>query len=398
MDRSANSDQICGARIIRIELTPLYVPFREAVKKVMQSSEGGLGMAIAAEEEWLGGDFVICKIVSEDGNMGLGEAFVWLPETGLSPEQLISSIQHALGKYMLGESPFNIERIRYHMDINVTRNNVAKGLLDMACYDLMGRITNRPAHNFMGGCTINEIPLATLIPLTDLDTMLDLCRLFHDEGMRTFRLKLGRSIQNDVEIISHIRKIFGDEIRLRVDYNQAYSPAMAVRAIKAIEPFGIDLAEQPVRATDYVGMAYVQRHVDTPLMAHEGCFSLQDIVTLFELGAIGVVGINSERPGGVTNALRAITYAEQHGIGSVIHNQTLGIASAMQVHIAAAKHHSLGHATELFGDVMFEDDLIIEPIDYSGGTATVPGGPGWGVKLDEDALKKYATEKTVKVD
>ena len=387
-----------GPRIARIELTPLLVPFWEFVRETMQAGAGGLGMAIAAEEAWLGGDFVICRLVADDGSIGLGEAFVWLPETGVSPEQLIDGIRGALGKYVLGESPFNVERIRRRMDSNVARSEVAKGLLDMACYDMMGRVTGRPASDFMGGRAVDEVPLAALIPLMDLDTMVGLAENFHGDGIRTIRIKLGGGLGDDVRVVERMRDTFGDDVRLRVDYNQAYSPAEAVRAIKAIEPFGIDFAEQPVRATDYVGMAHVQRKVDIPLMAHEGCFSLQDIVTLAELGAIGVVGLNSERPGGVTNALRAIDFAEQRGMSAVVHNQTLGIASAMQLHLAAARHHSLGHATELFGHVMLEDDLITDPIDYGGGTGKVPTGPGWGVDLDEDALKKYATAPTVEIE
>lgn len=397
MDGKDNSAKTPGPRVARIEMTPVFVPFRELVRQTMEAA-GGLGMAIAAEEAWLGGDFVICKLVADDGSAGLGEAFVWLPETGVSPEQLIDSVKSALGGYILGESPFNVERIRHRMDANVARSDVAKGLLDMACYDLMGRIAGRPASDFMGGRAVDEIPLAALIPLMDIDTMIGLAENFHGDGMRTMRIKLGNSMQEDVRIVERFREMFGDDVRLRVDYNQAYSPAKAVRAIKAIAPFGIDFAEQPVRATDYVGMAHVQQRVDTPVMAHEGCFSLQDIVTLAELGGIGIVGLNSERPGGVTNAIRAINYAEQRGMGAVIHNQTLGVASAMQIHLAAAKHHSLGHATELFGHVMLEDDLIVEPIDYGGGTATVPAGHGWGVELDEDALKKYATTDTVIVE
>ncbi|GAB4334302.1 MAG: hypothetical protein Kow0099_06360 [Candidatus Abyssubacteria bacterium] len=386
-----------GSVITCIELTPVFVPFREVVKQAMQSGAGGLGMAIAAEEAWLGGDFVICKLVASDGSVGLGEAFVWLPETGVSPAQIIDSVQHALGRYVLGESPFNVERIRRRMDVNVTRNEVAKGLLDMACYDLMGHTTRRPASDFFGGRTVDSVSLAALIALMDADSMVSFAQYFRDEGMSAFRVKLGEGIQNDVKIIKRIREALGGDVRLRVDYNQAYTPADAVRAIKAIEPFGIDFAEQPVCATDYVGMAYVQKRVDTPLMAHEGCFSLSDIVTLTELGAIGVVGINSERPGGVTNALRAIAYAEQRGMGVVIHNQTLGIAAAMQIHLAAAKYHSLGHAPELFGHIMLEDDLIVKEIDYRGGTATVPTGAGWGVELDEDALRRYATGPTVRI-
>jgi muconate cycloisomerase len=145
-------------------------------------------------------------------------------------------------------------------------------------------------------------------------------------------------------------------------------------------------------------MVRVQQRVSVPLMAHEGCFTLQDIVTLVELGAVGVVGINTERPGGVTAALRAIDYAALRGLGVVLHNQPLGIASAVQVHLAAARARDLGHAIELFGHVMLEDDLITEPLDYAGGQVRVPDGPGFGVALDHDALARYATAPTRVVD
>ena len=389
---------IHSPKIERIELTPILVPFKSFVLEAMKSGAGGVGMAIPSEEEWLGGDFVICKLVDEDGDIGLGEGFVWLPETGTSSAQIIDIIRNALSKYILGESPFNVEKIRYRMDSNVTRNEAAKSILDIACYDLMGRIAGRPACDFMGGRTVDKVPLTALIPLMDTGTMANMALGFYKSGMKTIRAKLGRSISEDVNIIRSIREAVGVEVRLRVDYNQAYKPAEAVRAIKAIEPFVIDCAEQPVRATDYLGMAYVQKRVDTPLWSHEGCFSLQDIITLVELGAVGVIGINSDRPGGVTNALRAMAYAEQRGMGVVVHNQPLGILSAMHIHFAAAKHHSLGHDIELFGHVMLEDDLIIESIDYSNGFAKIPDGPGYGVTLDENALEKYATGKTIKIE
>jgi muconate cycloisomerase len=374
------------------------VPFNEAVKEVMKSGSGGLGMAIPAEEAWEGGEYVICKVVAEDGHVGLGEAFVWLPETGVSPAQIIDSIEHALWRYVVGEDPFRVERMRDRMDANVARSEVAKGMLDMACYDLMGRISGRPASDFMGGRAVDQIPLAAIVPLMDVKPMVEFAKEFRRAGVQTLRIKLGDSIEEDTLIMKSLREALGDGVRLRVDYNQAYTPADAVRAIKAIETFGVDVAEQPVGATDPLGMAYVQKRVATPLMAHEGCFSLSDVMVLIELGAVGVVGINAERPGGVTHALRAIDYAAQHGLSALIHNQSLGIGSAMQIHLAAAKHHSLGHDTDLFGHIMMEDDLIKEPIDYSAGTAKVPVGPGWGIDLDEDALDRYATGAPVKVE
>jgi len=381
-------------RIVRIELTPLHVPFRPAVREAMAGSSGGLGMAIPAEEPWLGGDFVIGRLTADDGSQGLAEAFVWLPETGTSPAQLIETAADALAPYVIGQSPFDVVRLGRRMDDNVARSDIAKGLLDMACYDLMGRITGRPAHDFMGGRGADALPLAALIPLMPAADMAEMSAAFVSAGSGTLRLKLGMGEQGDRAILAAVREAVGQAVRVRVDYNQAYTPDCAVRAIRAIEPFGIDCAEQPVRAGDTLGMVRVQQRVGIPLMAHEGCFSLQDIVTLVEIGAVEVIGINTERPGGVTQALRAIDYASRRGLGVVLHNQPLGIASAVQVHVAAARAAELGHAIELFGHIMLEDDLIEEPLDYSGGQVRVPKGPGFGVSLDEEALARYATAPT----
>jgi muconate cycloisomerase len=381
-----------------IELVPLRVPFHAVVRELMAKSEGGLGMAIPAEEAWTGGDFVIVRLRADDGSCGVGEAFVWLPETGVSPAQVIDAVRFGLAGYVLGASPFDVRRICARMDANVARSEVAKGLLDMACYDLMGHVTGRPAHDFMGGRGADVLPLCALIPLTDPEAMVGLATGFLRSGTRTFRLKLGAGIEQDRVIVAKVREAVGPEARLRVDYNQAYTPDQAVRAIAAIAPFGIDCAEQPVRADDWIGMARVQRAVSVPLMAHEGCFSLADFTALVELGAVGVLGVNGERPGGITRALQAIDYAAQRGIGTVLHNQPLGIGSAAQVHLGAARSAVLGHAMELFGHVMMEDDLIASPLDYSGGSVQVPDGAGLGVVLDEDALERYAVARPTVVE
>jgi muconate cycloisomerase len=379
----------------RIELFPVHVPFRAAVREAMARGAGGLGMAIPAEEPWTGGDFVIARLVADDGSAGVGEAFVWLPETGVSPEQVVDAVRGGLARYLLGASPFDVERLRARFDANVARSEVAKGLLDIACLDLAGRIAKRPVCDLLGGRGADELPLAALIPLGDARGMIDLALAFQKGGTATFRLKLGAGVEADRAIAAAAREALGPDARLRVDYNQAYAPDEAVRAIQAIAPYGIDCAEQPVRADDWLGMARVQRAVAVPLMAHEGCFSLTDVTALIELGAVGVLGVNTERPGGITQALRAIDYAARRGLGTVLHNQPLGIASAAQVHIGAARASVLGHAMELFGHVMLEDDLVVEPLAYGGGRVRVPAGPGLGVALDRDALDRYATGPAV---
>jgi muconate cycloisomerase len=226
--------------------------------------------------------------------------------------------------------------------------------------------------------------------MADADFMVEMARFFQDGGTATFRLKLGGGVAEDMQVVARMREALGPTVRLRVDYNQAYTPEEAIAAINAIAPFGIDCAEQPVRADDWLGMQRVQAAVTVPLMAHEGCFSYTDFTALAALDAVRVLGVNTERPGGITQALRAIDFAAARGMGTILHNQPLGIASAAQIHIGAARASVLGHAMELFGHIMMEDDLITDPLDYSGGQVRVPTGPGLGVTLDEDALDRYA--------
>ena len=82
-------------------------------------------MAIAAEEPWTGGDFVIARLTADDGSRGVGEAFVWLPETGVSPAQIVDAVKHGLARYLLGANPFDVGSLRARMDVNVARSEVA---------------------------------------------------------------------------------------------------------------------------------------------------------------------------------------------------------------------------------------------------------------------------------
>ena len=84
--------------IVEIRLSSVFVPFKKFVRATMDSSEGGHGMAIPTDEPWQGGESVICQLFTKNGMMGLGEMLVWLPETGVSPNQIIDAINKALGK------------------------------------------------------------------------------------------------------------------------------------------------------------------------------------------------------------------------------------------------------------------------------------------------------------
>jgi muconate cycloisomerase len=380
-----------GAVAVRLDLFAVRVPFSSIAQQAMAKSENGLGMAIAAEEPWEAGDFVFARLEDEEGIAGWGEVFVWLPETGVSPTEVISAIVGALGRYVLGARPAEVRAIGSRMARNVTRNEVAKGLLDLACHDLAARQLGLPVHDLIGGRGTDTLGLCGLVPLAPVDDVVAICAGYVGAGYRTLRLKLGTGIEADREVVAAVRAEVGDGVRLRVDYNQAYSVPLAIRALRSLEPYGIDAAEQPLDVADLLGMVALSNQTAIPVFLHEGAFDARDLLTLIDLGGCGVVGINAERPGGITAALDVIDHAAARGLGTIIHNQPLGVGTAVLAHLAAARFEQLGHDVELAGDVMFVETLVIRPPVRHGGRLEVPTGPGWGVEVDRDALDRWTT-------
>tara|TARA_B100000678_G_scaffold200265_1_gene168342 strand:+ start:192 stop:1364 length:1173 start_codon:yes stop_codon:yes gene_type:complete len=381
--------------ITRIDLHPVFVPFNEQVLAVLQGGSGKVAMALNTEDHWLGGDFLYCRLTTEDGVTGVGESFVWAVEGGTTPTLMADTIRDHLARYVLGRSPFDIEAIKTKFADNLARNEFAKGVLDMALCDTAARIVDRPVHDLFGGAQIDRIPTARVLPLSDIDTISDLVRRLMERGVTAFRCKLGDGIDRDFAIVEAVRNLIGPTGRLRVDYNQAYSPARALASITAIAPFGIDFAEQPVRADDFAGMAWLQSRTEIPIMAHEGAFGLRDLAALAELGGVRCFGLNGERPGGMSDAVKAIDYAALRGIDICLHNQPGGIGSAMMLHLHACRARDIVHPTELQGHEMLESSLIQGRIDYDNGMATLPGGPGWGVELDMNAVDHYQTAEPI---
>ncbi|MDQ2678192.1 MAG: mandelate racemase/muconate lactonizing enzyme family protein [Actinomycetota bacterium] len=386
MERSV---QPLERRVRSVELFPARVPLSPLARGAMAESDNGLGMAIPTEEPWLEADFLFCRLTDGDGNEGWGESYVWLPESGVSNLDMASAIELHLGKYVLGSDPASAQALAARFDRNVARNEMAKGLIDIACHDLAARQIGRPVHDLLGGTAVDRIPLCGLVPLADPEDVAAIADGYRRAGYGTVRIKLGTGAEADRDRIAAVRERCGHELRIRVDYNQAYDVPAAVRAIGMIEPFGIDGAEQPLPMGDLIGMTQVARRTGVPIFLHEGFFSMGDLVALIDAGGCGVVGINTERPGGITGAVRAIDYAAARGMGTIIHNQPLGLGTAAHVHVAAARADRLGHAVELAGDVMFEEHLVKERCIVAEGHIHVPTGAGLGVEMDRDALDDH---------
>ncbi len=213
------------------------------------------------------------------------------------------------------------------------------------------------------------------------------------EGFTGLRLKIGP--KRDIECVKAVRRAISDDVSIRVDCNQGYSTEQAIKVIKKLEEYDIELVEQPTVWWDFKALAKVASSVDTPIMPHESLYLISDLKTLIDIGAVGVLGLKTYRPGGgVTNAIRILEMARVMGIPCLMHDDVeLGISLSTASHIITAYSRVLNYKSELSGfPEWFEEDVVNKPLSIERGYVKVPEEAGIGVELDESKIKKYSPE------
>jgi L-alanine-DL-glutamate epimerase-like enolase superfamily enzyme len=246
---------------------------------------------------------VVVRVTDSDGRSGLGEAPQNWPVLGASVDGSAACLAGPLRDAVLGRSadPFETWPV---IDRAVAGNGAAKAALDCALHDLPG--SARLA-----------VPTLVTIPVGEPDEIAEAARARVAEGFRTLKLKVGTDAATDVARVQAAREGAGPGVALRVDANTGWDCFEAVRVVRALEDAGVglQLVEQPVGRRDLLGLAHVRRHVETPVMADESVFDLDDLVELARHEAADLVNIKIAKAGGITPALELARVARAHGIG-----------------------------------------------------------------------------------
>lgn len=367
-------------KITKIELIPVDIP---RTKVLTLAHYGNLGQGGNFE-------FVLVRVHTDEGITGVGEV---PPLPPLSPESqpVILDVQKKwLVPSLLGMDPFETEAIWKRMDFIAPTYSMAKASIDMALWDIMGKSLDMPVHRLLGGSKPEKIPNVGLVGIDEPEVVAEVAGEFVSQGYTGIRLKI--SPGHDIECVAAVREAIGDDVDLRVDCNQGYRVSEAVKMIRNIEPYGIEMVEQPTIWWDFNGLAEVAAAVDTPLMAHESMYLLSDVKNLIDAGAVGVLGLKTYRPwGGITGARRLLEMARVMNIPCMFHDDLeLSVSLAAATQIISAYRNVITHKCELSGyPEWMGDDVTTESVKFEKGYVYVPDGPGLGVELDDDKIKRY---------
>jgi muconate cycloisomerase len=368
-------------KITKIEIIPVTIPFTRTLK--------------TAIGDWSLAEFVIIRMHTNAGIVGIGEVPPWMAVSRTSQRAIMTTIEDFIAPQILGLDPFRIEKAWDLMDLYAPGNPMAATPIDMAMFDIMGKALKTPVYNLLGGKFREKVPIAAIIGLGETAAMVQECKEWLDLGAQAVRIKVGYGLEKDLKNTEAIRKTIGDQVTLRVDCNQAFTRNEAVRVINALDQFNLELAEQPVAWHDLTGMGMVARAVRVPIMPHETLLDRFDALHLIECGGAGVFGLKLDRPGGFNSVKKVNALAELNNIPCFMCSSIeLGISTAAAAHLAVSQKN-IKLASEFSGPQTISDDIVKNPIPIIDGFAKPWDAPGLGVELDEKKLEKYARKAVV---
>ncbi len=264
--------------------------------------------------------------------------------------------------------------------------------VEMALWDVAAKAAGVPVHALLGGAVRDRIALTEYFAYrlpgpaapgeqTAEAVAAHCARMAREHGSPAFEGKLGvRPPEEELEMLGQVRAAIGPGRELRVDVNMGWRPETAARMLPELERLGVTNVEEPVAGLPE--MAGIRGASSIPFSAHTS-----DIAHAAELGTPEHVVLGVAGCGGLGPAMRFAAACERAGVGFWFYSGDLGIATAAQLHVAAAAPSITGPHQSLLR--WYTDDVIAGgPFRPEGGSIAVPAGPGLGVELDEDALHR----------
>ncbi|TBU74878.1 muconate cycloisomerase [Pseudomonas daroniae] len=336
---------------------------------------------------------VILRLRCSDGIEGVGEATTigGLAYAGESPESIKTNLDTYFSPLLIGQPAGNINAAMQRIDRAVRGNTFARSAVETALLDAQGKRLGLPVAELLGGRVRDGLEVAwtlasgdTAKDIEEAERMLDLRR------HRIFKLKIGsRDAALDIAHVAAIKRALGDRASVRVDVNQAWSEAVALRACQALGDAGVDLIEQPIPRQDVQAQARVSARSPVPIMADEAIESVEDSFALARAGAAPVFALKIAKNGGPRAVLRSAYIAEAAGIGlygGTMLEGSVGTLASAHAFVTLAK---LEWHTELFGPLLLTEDILVEVPVYRDFELKIPTTPGLGVTLDEERLQHF---------
>ncbi|MDQ9091126.1 dipeptide epimerase [Pseudoalteromonas haloplanktis] len=353
--------KITAIRFAKLKV-PLVTPFKTALREVSFIED------------------LVVIIETDKGEIGYGAAASTPVITGDTHQSILSVIKQFIAPKLLGMEIENLNQICQVIQSSVVANYSAKAALELAVYDLWGKLYQAPLYKLLGGGS-QTLRTDITISVDNIDKMLSDCALAVAQGFDILKVKIGNDLQQDIERVKAIYQDFGQKTHIRLDVNQGWNAKQTVFALQKLESLNVELelVEQPVKSDDFKGLKYITERVNTPIMADESAFSPKQVIQLLEQNVVDIINIKVMKTGGLSRAIEIANITAQYQAQCMIGCMLEGsIAVAGAAHLASAKAQQISKI-DLDGPALGQYDPVQGGVEFNGPAITLSDGPGLGI-------------------
>jgi L-alanine-DL-glutamate epimerase-like enolase superfamily enzyme len=339
-------------------------------------------------------EYILVWIDTDAGHTGIGYTYAGT----VGGQAVYDLVREALRPLLMGQDPQLIERhwaAMYQEVLLAGRRGAALraiSAVDIALWDVLGKIANLPLYRLLGGCA-DEVPAYAsggyYRPGDPLDNIREEMHAYRAMGFTDYKIKVGGApFAVDVARVQAARESIGPSGRLALDANNAWRwPYDSIRFARAVEQYDIWWLEEPLSPEDVAGHAEIARRLEMPVATGEIHATRWDFRALIEQQAADIIQPDAGVLGGISEWLKIAHTAASFNLPVAPHWH-----ANVHVHLVAAVHNAI--TVEFFvleQDIYNFERLVtpetrLQPVD---GRLRLPSGPGLGLALDERAIARW---------
>ncbi len=383
--------------VSRIETFPLRiprsVPYLGQLEDGVQPNAQGLFVRPGNRTYYSIHDHtVLIKMTTKAGRIGWGECF------GVVAPEIVSTIVEALGEPMIvGRSPHQVTAIFDDLYDSMRVRGYFGGFwldaiagLDMALWDLRGKMLDLPVSLLLGGQrTLKLAAYVSGLPESTLSARTDLAQAWMNRGFKAVKFAAAVGQEGELAEIQNLRAALGPEPDILADFHWRYTSQEAVALISAMEPFGLAVAEAPVAPEDIEGLQHVARNVKTPVATGEELRTVHEYLPRFKAQCMSIIQPEMLHTG-ITGFYRICLLADAFHCRVMPHATVgIGIGQAASLHVSAAIRNFAMHE---YQHSIFDRNirLVQTQMTCEKGYFHLPQGPGLGVEPRDEAFDYIA--------
>jgi D-galactarolactone cycloisomerase len=338
----------------------------------------------------------VLKITADDGTVGWGEAHA--PLGGRATQAIVYDV---LAPLLVGDDPLAIDRHWERMYGSMRLRGHVAGFqleaiagVDIALWDLTGKLLELPVYRLLGGPYRVELPTyASGVPGATVDERVESAKRLVDEGYSTLKTSIGRgNTDTDLAGVDAVVQAVRGRADVLVDAHGAYTADNGLYVGRQLERTGVYWLEDPLPPEDIEGYIRLSAELDMPVAAGETECTRWQFDERLRCRAVDVILPDVCRAGGISEGRRIATVASLHNTRWAAH-----VSMGTSIHVAAAAHLAAASANFLILEFSstpnpLGDVLLREPLRPERGVLRVPDGPGLGIQFDEERLQAHIVE------